>query len=281
MVAVLVYVGILVGLTLLSVKPLRIPFWISPGSLGVPQEEVAFRSSDGNMIRGWWCEQPDSDKVAIFFHGYMMNRCELVPEAHYLYGQGFSCLLIDFRAHGRSESRPSSVGYRERADVKAAVEFARTRAPAAKRLLIGSSMGSASVCFALADDPSLADAAVIDSAYGRLDLAIAGWWRFLGGPMLTAALYPLPLVAGSIIGLNPFRVDVSEAIAKIGAKPLLFIHGSADKLALPSEAERNYGSAKGPKKIVWFEGRNHSEGRWLDPVKYRESLMSWLEEIVL
>ena len=215
--------------------------------------------------------------VMVFAHGYIMNKCELTPEAVHLWRQGVSCLLFDFRAHGRSGGKKCGFGYSERADVTAAVREANRRKPGAKVVLMGSSMGSAAIALAMADDPSLADVLVLDSCYSRLSSATLGWWRFLGGNLLMVILSPTTLLAAPIAGFNPFRVDIAKALAKLEGKPVLFLHGSKDNLALPSEAQRNFDAQPGPKSIVWFEGCGHSEGRWLQPEKYRLELDTFLE----
>ncbi len=276
--AIAIYLAVLFAVAWLSIHPYRIPFYLSPGSLGAPQEEVEFASSDGTRLQAWWIPAEGARTVALFVHGYMMNRCELVPEAHLLWRHGLSCLVMDLRCHGRSGGKQCSLGVHERRDVAAAVHFVRERVPDARVLLIGSSMGSAASALALADDPALADAIVLDSAYGRLDRAIMGWWRFLGGNLLAAVFCPMPLIGWPLTRVNPFRTDIAEALPRIGEKPALFFHGRCDNLALPSEAIRNFAAACGPKEIVWFEGCGHSEGRWEQPELYREALLAFLKE---
>jgi pimeloyl-ACP methyl ester carboxylesterase len=139
-------------------------------------------------------------------------------------------------------------------------------------------MGSAASALALGEDPDLAEALVLDSAYGRLDRAITGWWRFIGGWWLSALLWPMPLVCWPLLRVNPFRVDVSRAIDRIKC-PILFFHGDRDDLALPSEAKRNLEAVSGEKRIVWLEGCGHSEGRWLQPDRYHRALLAFLDVI--
>ena len=217
---------------------------------------------------------PKPCAIAIFSHGYMMNRCELTPVAASLYRRGFACMVYDARAHGKSSGK-SGVGYLERLDVMAAVEEARRRLPTLKVVLIGSSMGSVASALALGEHESLADALVLDSAYSKLPSASLGWWRFVGGPVLAALFAPTILLAWPISGFNPFRVDVAEALYKIKA-PVLFFHGDHDDLALPREAIRNFESCENNAEIVWFKDCGHSEGRWLQPELYLDSLLSFL-----
>jgi alpha-beta hydrolase superfamily lysophospholipase len=271
-----VYVLLLVGIAWFSLRPVRIPIYLSPGGMGLPQEEVEFMSQDGVRLTGWWVANENAQTVAIFAHGYMMNRCELVPEAFFLWQRGVACLLLDERMHGRSGGQFSTTGVKEALDVAAASAFVKSRMPGAKIVLIGSSMGSAASLLALTADLSVADALVLDSCYSRLPGAILGWWRFLGGPILSWLLSPTVLMAWAITGVNPFQIDLAYFLAGVKDKPMLFLHGSKDNLALPEEAQRNFAAASEPKTMVWFDRCGHSEGRWLQPDKYHEALIAFL-----
>jgi fermentation-respiration switch protein FrsA (DUF1100 family) len=138
-------------------------------------------------------------------------------------------------------------------------------------------MGSAASAFAMADEPGCADVLILDSAYDHLSSAIDGWWNFLGGKKLQILLKPVIYLGIPILGLNPFRIRVSDALSKID-KPALVLHGDRDRLASPQAAEGNYAALQGPKKLVWFAGRNHSEARWEDPDQYFDEVLGFLKE---
>jgi len=266
----------LFGIAWISLHPFRIPIYLAPESLGAKQEDLVF-TSEGANLRAWWIEAPGATSVMVCVHGYMMNRCELTPEAFQLWCRGVSCLIIDQRAHGKSGGKKSYLGFRERQDVVAAVREVRKRAPNAKIGLYGSSMGAAACAFAMGDDPRLADFLVLDSSYGRLHRAISGWWRFVGGYWLMCLLSPCVVICAPMAGFNPFKVDVAKSLVNLKGIPVLFLHGAKDNLALPSEAQSNYDATPGPKQIVWFENCGHSEGRFNFPQKYHDSLFGFLE----
>lgn len=271
-----VYVLGMLAVAWFSLHPVRIPIFLSPGAMGAPQESVEFES-EGLRLRGWWVEAPGATSVMVIHHGYLMNRSELTPVAVQLWQRGVSCLIVDFRAHGRSQGKKSFLGYREAADVTASVAYARSRVHGAKIGLIGSSMGAAASAMACGANPGLADVLVLDSAYSRLSSAVIGWWRFVGGKWLAIALSPTALLATPFAGFNPFKVDVSKAIAQAGPVPTLILHGEADTLALPAEARRNFEACAGPKEIVWFPRMGHSEARWEMPTEYSAGLFGFLE----
>ena len=95
--AVLVlYFLALVLVAMVSLRPIRIPFFLSPGALGLPQQSVRFKSADGLELRGWWMHRESPNSVAVLCHGYMMNRSEPIPLAKRLWEEGVACLIFDF-----------------------------------------------------------------------------------------------------------------------------------------------------------------------------------------
>jgi alpha-beta hydrolase superfamily lysophospholipase len=273
--AIVLYVGILFGIAWVSLHPFRTPLFTSPGALGAPQEEFDLPSTDGVRLKAWWVPAEGADTVAILSHGYVMNRSELSPLAHWLWQRGISCLLFDFRAHGHTHGGASTIGYREADDVLAAIAEARRRCPGARIVLLGSSMGSAASAFAAARDS--VDALVLDSCYSQLVKAAFGWWRFLGGKTLSWILGPMVLIAGPLAKMNPFKVDVTHALRETSC-PILLLHGRCDDLALPSEALRNFEAIGDRGELVWFDDCGHSEFRWIQPVQYYEAVEAFLTQ---
>ncbi|HTQ08776.1 MAG TPA: alpha/beta hydrolase [Fimbriimonadaceae bacterium] len=269
------YLLALFGIALFSLHPIRTPHFISPGLLGTPQEEIEIVSTKGVNLKCWWVDAgPRSNATAILCHGYVMNRSELTPVAHWLWQRGISSLLVEFRAHGKSGGGVTTIGVREADDVVAAVAEARRRRPGTRTLLIGSSMGSAACAFAAGQGVD-ADAIVLDSCYSRLIRASFGWWRFLGNRAVSIVLGPSVFFAGPLAGINPFKVDVAKALESTTC-PVLILHGRCDDLAEPCEAERNLAALGGRGEIVWFEGCGHSEFRWQQPELYYRELEAFL-----
>lgn len=276
------YLAIVVAVAWLSVHPVRTPLFLSPGAMGAPQRDVEFRSADGIDLKAWWIEgepREGHETVAICLHGYLMTRSELTPLAATLWKEGCSCLLPDFRAHGRSGGKLCGVGWLERLDVAAAMAWVREQRPDARIVLIGSSMGAAAAAFAAAEVGGVS-ALVMDCGYSRLSSAALGWWRFLGGQALAVLFAPTVVVAAPMVGVNPFRIDVAAALRKADI-PTLLIHGDKDRLALPAEAERNLAACGDKGRLVWMPNSNHAEGRWVHPALYEDSVLAFLRDLDL
>lgn len=276
----LAYLGVMWLVAWKSAAPIRVPLFFSPGQIGLPQESVEFVTEDGHRLSGWWMGRRDAKTIGIFIHGYMMNRSELASMAVMLWQRGAACLLFDTRAHGASGGRLTGFGYSERLDVRAAVDFARRQIPGARIVLFGSSMGGAAAAFAVAEDPALADALVLDSAYSRLDRAALGWWRFLGGRPLMVVMAPTLLFSRTFLPFRMRDADVAKALEE-GDRPTLILHGREDRLAPAADAERNFAACNGRSRLVWFEGCNHSAGRFAQPEVYTDAVFGWLTELGL
>lgn len=273
----ILYVALLLAVSWISLHPLRIPIFLSPGALGLPQESVSFTSQDGVSLKGWWVAHEDPEAVAVLAHGFMMNRAEPTPMAKRLYEAGFSCLLFDFRRHGSSGGSISTVGWAERHDVSAAIAIARSRYPGKKIVVWGSSMGAAASALAVAHEQECqVDALILDSAYSRLVDATGGWWQTFVGPWITVLLMPTWILGWLFTRIDPRGVDVADALSKI-RQPVLLMHGDADLIVPLAAAKRNL-KANPEAELVVFEGVQHSQPRWLQTASYDASVMAFLRK---
>jgi len=152
----------------------------SPAECGLEYEEVSFPASDGVTLRGWWVPSPGAERALILLHG---QAGSMDPDVQYLpalHAAGFHVLQFDFRAHGRSAGRLSTIGYLEIQDVLGAVAFVRDKGVYRVGLL-GFSMGARVAILAA---PLLAEvrAVVADGGPPRMLPAIAARMREMGLP---------------------------------------------------------------------------------------------------
>ena len=89
-------------------------------------EEVSFRSAADNVrISGWFFTAGGSERgpAIVLCHGIWTGRRECLPLALRFRAAGYNVLCFDFRAHGLSDGRFTSVGHHETNDVIGAVEY--------------------------------------------------------------------------------------------------------------------------------------------------------------
>ena len=276
----IVYVLVLIGAVILSIRPVRTPLFFSPQSIGVVQEDITFESENG-VIQGWWLPHLFPKAVLVFAHGYLMNRSEWAALAAYAQRAGYACLVFDFHSHGKSDSGGIvTVGPSESWDVAAAVEYARSRMPDTQIALIGSSMGAAASVLAQTDLETEADCLVLDSCYSTLASAVLGWWNFIGGKPLMILLAPSVLVAWAVTRVNPFGVDITRALCDVDV-PVLVVHGEDDTLAKPACARKNFEALRPDRdsQIAIFHGANHGEAKWAKSNQYERLVIEFLDSV--
>ena len=114
-----------------------------------PYRRVTIVARDGTRLAARYHHVADGAPLEIQCHGYrghaVRDFCGGNPLAAEM---GHNTLLIDQRAHGESEGRCITFGIRERFDILDWVEYATRELGAEKILLVGISMGGASVLMA-------------------------------------------------------------------------------------------------------------------------------------
>ena len=117
----------------------------------VPYEEVKITSHDGLRLRGRYYHQRDGAPLAICFHGYRGTPTrDFSGGSRVLAKLGYNMLLVEERAHCASEGHTISFGVNERKDCLAWVFHFHYRFPETEMLLVGVSMGAATVLMASA-----------------------------------------------------------------------------------------------------------------------------------
>lgn len=257
------------------IRPMRIPIFLSPGALGLPQARTEFTSSDGVLLRGWWMDHETPKSVVVLAHGYMMNRSEPIPLAKRLHEEGLACLIFDFRCHGSSTGKQCTFGYRERYDLAAAVEQAKQRYPGQKVWVWGSSMGGAASVLAVSQNAAEVDALALDSVYANLFEANDGWWQTFLGSRLKWLVKPVWLFCWMMTGIDPRKVNITDGIRQLNGTPTWLAYGDDDLIVPKALAEKN--AAANPEAVaVWFPGCQHSQPRWLETQRYDQELLRFL-----
>ncbi|MFN3649191.1 MAG: alpha/beta hydrolase [Armatimonadota bacterium] len=239
-----------------------------------PVKSVSIPGS-GHSIAGWWLDQGDHSPVVLLLHPIRSNRSTMLSRARLLVRHGFSVLLIDLQAHGETPGEAITLGWRESADVTAAVEWLRQRAPARPLGVIGWSLGGASVL--LAPQPAPFDAVVLEAVYPRVDGAVENRLRIRVGPL--APLFS-PLLVNQLplrLGVSPGELEPIRALPKLGA-PVLIVAGSRDQHTTPAESEELYRAAAPPKRLWMLEGARHEDFLGYDPAGYERNVVGFLSE---
>ena len=236
----------------------------------IPYEAVEISAKDGKTLFARYYHQKDGAPLQIQFHGYKGNAFRDFCGGHKIAREaGHNILLVDHRAHGKSEGHTISFGIKERYDCLVWAEYAAARfGEEVPIVLAGVSMGAATVLMAaelplpknvvaiVADCPYSAPAAII-----RRVAAKRGYPPSLVFPVIRLGAW---LFGGfKLLEADPVR-------AARGAKvPILLIHGEADHFVPPSMSEA---IAEGHENVTLhtFPGAGHGASYLADCARYTQ-----------
>jgi fermentation-respiration switch protein FrsA (DUF1100 family) len=226
---------------------------IGPPPSDFPAQSVAFKSSSGALIQGWFASGQGRGAV-LLLHGVRANRLSMLDRARFLHAAGYSVMLIDFQASGESGGKAITFGYLEARDAAAALARLRELVPGERVGIIGTSMGGAATL--LADPPLDVDAMVLEQVYptlsqavdDRLELHAGALGRWLA-PLLVCTVRPH-------LGITMDQLRPIERIGQIDV-PKLLIVGDADQHTRMDESMAMYRAAAGPKQLWVVHGAKH------------------------
>lgn len=221
------------------VKPPRMVGKWTPRDLDSGYEDVTIETRDGLKLSGWWIPN-GGDKTVIPLHGYTRSRWDNVymkQTMEFLFKEGYNVLVFDFRAHGKSEGKYTTVGDAEIVDVLSALDWLKTHQPEhSKRVaLIGFSMGAMLTIRALAEDDRVC-CGVADSPPIYLDKTGARGLKYFANLPEWLYLFVKPFTK---LFNEAESINMLEYARKL-KKPLLLIAGKEDPLVKVGEVREFY-----------------------------------------
>src|SRR5204863_1885329 len=103
-----------------AVRPPRMTVPLAPADFKLAVEELTIPAGDGVPLSAWLVARPAAPGV-IFLHGYPAEKADMLPLAAAL-APRFTVLLVDLRYFGKSGGRVTTLGSRERDDLRRGVD---------------------------------------------------------------------------------------------------------------------------------------------------------------
>ena len=193
---------------------------------------------------------------------------------------GWNVLVIDTRAHGRSDGRLNHLGYREYSDVNAWARFLKERYGMDKVVLHGVCIGSSTALFSAAseDCPDNIAGIIVDGMYQC-------FYDSCRNHMITDKRPLFPFLWETIFYMRLIlRIDVKndgpkKRIANM-QRPILFLHSREDLFSTPDKAQELYDMCPSEhKSIHWFDKGWHSRLRITNPEDYDEAVTDFINTL--
>ncbi len=238
-------------------------------------KEVYIKSFDKKKLYAYEIKNKLNTWV-IIVHGYTNNALEMLDVAYNFYKKGYSILLIDQRAHGKSDGIYSTHGFYERKDMLSWIDYINKKKKT-KIILYGISMGGTVIMRTVGENlPNNVICAIEDcgfiSNYDQFYNQLK-YLKFLPKPIISS----FNIFSSIFFGFNIYKFKPEEILMN-GKIPFMFIHGSSDKLVPPKNAYDAYQLYKGKKKLLIIDGAKHMKSSIQDSKKYYNEIFSFIKE---
>ena len=229
----------------LVVKPTELAFPVTDVTIPVRSAQAGRET-----LHAWWMPAARSDaKLVLYFHGNEGNVSTSIGETALLRSLGYSVLVVDYRGYGESDGRfPSeSTIYEDAAAALDALLEGWAVRPG-DLYLYGHSLGAA-VAIDLASKHAELGGLIVESAFTSIyDMARLE-------PKY--GIFPVELL------LNQ-RFESIKKVAHLEL-PVLYIHGTADRVVPYTMGRALYEQSGGRKRFVAVPGGGHDDNAAVAP----------------
>lgn len=237
---IVVYSVIIVLLYTLQTRMIFYPGFLAPDfkyNLGPDDEEVFFKTTDGEQINGLFFRNRSED-VILYFHGNAgdLSGWQFVAEDFSRLGYNF--FIFDYRSYGKSSGKLSEKGLYH--DAEAAFDFLLEKGFDVKNIIVyGRSIGTG-VAVEIATRKKC-KGLILEAPFSSLsELANEKF------PFFFPSLY------------LRYRFDNIGKINEVKC-PVIFLHGSDDTLIPPSHSARLFEKFTGKKKMIVVDHGSHND----------------------
>ena len=243
-------------------------------NLGATPENIAFTTSDGLRLEGWFVPSRNGATVIVF-----PGRSGPQKQARMLIRHGYGVLLFDRRGEGASEGDPNAFGWVGDRDLHAAAAFLRGRPDVDPERIgaIGLSVGGEMLIHAAAHSDAF-KAIVSEGASGQsmrdglangdtLDSVLGGGVNTLAVALFTNTLPPPSL---------------KSEIPKIAPNALFLVYGEKGQGGTERKPNKLfYAAAREPKQIWEVPNGQHIAGITTEPAEYERRVVDFFDRTLL
>lgn len=223
-----------------------------PPSPGYKDDEktIKIKTQDGETISAFYLPNEEAKYTLLISHGNAEDIGHMLPYLHELKSQGFSVFAYDYRGYGTSSGNPTEQS--AYADISANYAYLTQTigVPAERIIVMGSSLGAALAIDLAAREP------------------VAG--LIVESPFVTA------FRVVTYVPLLPFdKFDNMGKISNVRC-PILFVHGTHDRIVPIWHGRKLYEVATAPKQNFWVEGGGHNDLLWVAGNRYWQAIHAFV-----
>jgi dipeptidyl aminopeptidase/acylaminoacyl peptidase len=248
--------------------------------LGLPEPGEVSIPGTGVTLAAWLFEQPGPARCGVVLsHGRSGTRYGILKYAPLVWKRGCDIVAIDARYHGDSTGEYGTMGYHEKHDLVAVVDWLAQRLglPRSRIGILGESMGAAITLQAAALLPDIGFVAA-DSPYSdlRTILSVEGGRQY--GFLVDLLLSPAMVIAGWRAGADLDDVSPVRYAARIQA-PVFLSHSRDDALIPWQHTEAVYAAIPHDRKVMHIVDWDAAHGQSVErrPDEYARLFHDFLD----
>lgn len=247
-----------------------------------PQDTV-LELINGDKLHAYIFEQPEkTDNWAFVVHGYTSCPRSQSDQAMYFYkNMGYNVIMPCMRSYDKDEHTYCTMGDKDRYIVTEWVNYIVGKYPDCKIVLLGVSMGAATVMLATGEDlPDNVRCAVEDCGYSTVWDEFKAEIKEVAHVPYFPFLYTANIVSVLRGNLDFRKVRPIDAVAK-SKTPTLFIHGELDKFVPYEMLDQVYGACSAEKEKLSVPDAAHSESNERHPEIYYPALHRFVSKYMV
>jgi len=195
--------------------------------------------------------QPPRGTVMIL-HGILDSKARFFTMGRQMARMGYNVVMLDHRAHGRSEGTYTTFGAKEKFDARDVIDSLLESGDITEPIYVfGQSMGAAIAVQYAAIDPRCR-AVMAVAPYTDMRSAARRFVPFMNAKKFEEVVER----AGEIAGFDPDDASALRAASELAA-PLLVVHGRIDAIVPHRHGVAVYNAANVQKKLVTFPLLGH------------------------
>lgn len=250
-----------------------------------PHEDVYKKSGDGLMLHAIYVPQKQDgqeERIAICFHGYTGQAAsDFCGISDYYIRNGYSLLLVDQRAHGKSEGEYIGFGCLDRIDACSWIDWVIEHCGREVKIVLhGISMGGATVLMTGGLElPEQVKGIISDCGFTSPKKVFTHVLHSMYHMPAFPIMQITDIVNRKKAGYGLDECNAAREVRKARG-PLLLIHGDADTFvpcSMCDEIEQNC-QCRVTKLIV--KGAAHAESYYKDMEAYENAMTEFLEGVM-
>ena len=228
-----------------------------------------------------YADDPKTHNYVILCHGYQCKGDWMMPHAYVFHQWGFNTLLVDWKSHGESEGKWIGMGWKDKDDLMLWIDEVLKKDPEANIVLLGISMGGATVLNASGME-ELSDhvvAIIDDCGYTNVWDAFADQMKTLYNIPAFPLMHSASMMNSRINGFGFKEADSVKQLRKADPDlPMLFIYGENDAFVPLHMLDEVYDAKRGIKEKLIVPDTDHGNSYCREPELYFTTIKSFLEK---